>query len=812
VEKVSIKAPGEDDGRGLAPSSFKIKASATGAFTGEEVTLKTVTGQSWTPQEIKEYTFTNGSSYKYYRLTDLDSSPGENVAIAQVRMWDQITSESRYECNGTVDSASIISDILESFTSAMAGHVAYVNGTYNIKAGAYQTPSITLTEDHILSEIEMTRPGRRDKFNAVKGVFISEAQDWVPTDFPHITNSTYETEDGERLYRDIEFPFVISNAGAQRLAKIELERNRQDIIANMVVSLEQWDLAAGDTVQVTYSPFGWSSKVFDVLERSFTVIQDDNGVDIFAVQLSLRETASTVYTWSTEETTVDPAPNTNLPNPFNVSALQDFTVDSTEAQLLRGKNGRIVTRILASWTKHPDAFVTADGMIEIQYKLSSDSTYLTAALISGDATSAYITDVDDREDYDIRVRAINGIGGKSDWATVTDHTVIGKTTPPPQVTGFEAAEVIGVVRFSWDQIDILDIYGYEIRYGATGTQWKDGTPLTKAKQGTHEVSAAVPPGEWVFMIKAVDYVGLYSNVASAAGPITVSNANTVLNAVADGLFPGTLDNFVLHYTSVLVPDDQQLASFYDFETFDQFVPTPELICTYTSSEIDLTEDKNVRVWGDIESALGPGVTTGTADPKLQICYRGDGDSSSGNEVSTDLVTSAGTFTNCILHYTGAIVPDSQSTANATSSFEVFDNFVYNPYEQCTYEPPEQDLGADGNVILDIQNGIAIGPGQTGTPDATLKIDTRTSAGSYDGFEVFTAGTFNLRYYKVKLEWSNVGNTSYIDSLAGEIGCWRDWIIGNINDVRYIQARIRLDTTVGNAKITDFNWTIDTASP
>jgi hypothetical protein len=580
----------------------------------------------------------------------------------------------------------------------------------------------------------------------------------------------------------------------------------------MVVSLEQWDLAAGDTVQVTYSPFGWSSKVFDVLERSFTVIQDDNGVDIFAVQLSLRETASTVYTWSTEETTVDPAPNTNLPNPFNVSALQDFTLDSTEAQLLRGKNGRIVTRILASWTKHPDAFVQADGLIEIQYKKSSDSTYLTAAIIAGDSTSGFVTDVDDREQYDVRVRAINGIGGKSDWSTVTSHTVIGKTTPPPQVTSFEAAEVIGVVRFSWDQLDILDIYGYEIRYGESGTQWKDGTPLTKAKQGTHEVSAAVPPGTWVFMIKAVDYIGLYSNVASTAGPITVSNANTVLNAVADGEFPGTLDNFVLHYSGVLVPDDQQLASFYDFETFDQFVPTPELICTYTSSEIDLTEDKDVRVWGDITSALGPGVTTGTADPKLQICYRGAGDSSSGDEVSTDLVTSAGTFTNCILHYTGAIVPDSQSTANATSSFEVFDNFVYNPYEQCTYEAPEQDLGADGNVILDIQNGIAIGPGQTGTPDSTLKIDTRTSAGAYDGFAVFTAGTFNLRYYKVKLEWSNVGNTSYIDSLAGEIGCWRDWIIGNINDVRYIQARIRLDTTVGNAKITDFNWTIDTASP
>jgi hypothetical protein len=806
VERIMLTAPAELNGEEM-PTGWVLKASNTGAFAGEEVTLDTQSGVTWSAGQEKTFDFTNGSSYTYYRLDELTVTARPNISIATWKALTEITSEDRYTCNGTIESTTRISGILESFTSAMAGYVSYVNGKYVINAGSYQTPAITITENDIISEIGLSRPGRREKFNAVRGIYINEDEDWVATDFPHLTNSTYETEDGVRIYKDLELPFVISNATAQRIAKIDLERSRQDIVAEVTLSLQQWDIASGDTIMVTYSPFGWSSKVFDVLERGFTTIQDANGNEIFAVSVVLRETASTVYTWSEEETTIDPAPNTQLPNPFNVYPLENLILDSTETQLVRGQNGRIVTRIKANWSQHEDILVQDGGSIEIQYKKSSDSTYETASVLAGDRTFGFITDVDDRETYDVRVRAINVNNGKSEWTTVASHTVIGKTTPPPAVTGFEAAEVLGIVRFSWNQLDILDIYGYEIRYGVSGTQWKNATPLTKAKQGTHEVSAAVPPGTWVFLIKGIDYVGLYSNVAAAAGPIVVSNANSVLQAVADGEFPGTLDNMVKHYTNVLTPDDQNLASFYDFEVFDQYVPTPEVICTYTSDEIDLGSDQDVRIWGEIVSELGPGVTTGTADPKLQVCYRGAGDSSSGAEVTTPLISSSGTFTNCILHYTGKVVPDSQSLANA-ADFEVFDQFVYNPYENCTYEAPEQDLGADANVKLDVNSGGQVGPGESGEPEHTILIDTRTSAGSYDGFDNFAAGTFNLRYYKVKIEWNNISNKSYINSLDGIISCWRDWIIGNVNDIRYIQARIRLDTDVGNAKITDFNWVVD----
>lgn len=714
--------------------------------------------------------------------------------------------EDRYTCNGVVDSTSRRVDLIENVLSCMAGSQVYVNGLFKVIAGAYQTPTVEITDADIISGIGLTRLGARDKFNAVKGVFINEDENWQPTEFPHVTNSTYETEDGEVRYRDLELPFTISSPTAQRLALIDLERNRQDISVTVLLHLKKYDFAPGDTIKFTYADWGFSEKVFDVIERSLVTTTDANGNPMLAIQVTMRETASTVYTWNNDETVIDPAPNTNLPNPFAVVAPTNLQLDSTEEHLIRGANGRIVTRIKATWTEPSNHFVTSGGNYEVQYKKSTDATYSPSIVVPGDLTEAFITDVDDRVQYDIRVRAVNAFTARSDWLTSTNHTVIGKTTPPPNVTGFAAAEELGIVKLSWDQLDIVDIYGYEVRYGSDGIQWKNAIPLTTAKQGTSETTAQVPPGTWSFLIKGVDYVGNYSSSAAVYGPLFVSNANSVLNAIDDGEFPGTLENFVLHYTGVLVPDSQNLASDDDWDTFDTAVINPYQECIYTSEQIDLGSDKDVRVWGVIESELLPGVTEGVANPTMQIAYWSSTDESPGSDQTDDLIPTA-TLTNCILHYTGAIVPDSDSLAS-DADWEIFDQFVYDAKETCTVESAEVDYGSDGNIALSMTQDILPGPGETGTPEATTYIDTRTSSGSYDGYSTFTAGTFNLRYAKIKVEWNNNTTVSYINQLQLVADPWRDWINGNINGVRYVKARIKLDTTVGVAKVTSFNWTID----
>jgi hypothetical protein len=716
----------------------------------------------------------------------------------------------RYTCDGVVDTSKTPKVILEDLLSAMAGTLTYQNGQWSLYAGEYRTPTVSLDESDLRGSITVrSRLSRKDLFNTVRGKYNEPSNDYQPSDFAEVSNSTYVTEDqGDIITLDRDYPFTNNSIAAQRLAKIELERVRQQITVEMPCKMTAFQLQVGDNVQITNARFGWTNKVFEVVEWQFVVDKDsENDAHVPGVNLVLRETASTVYTWSAEETTIDPSPDTDLPDPFSTADPTGLTLDSSETQLIRGQNGRIVSRIKVSWDSHPDALVYEGGSFRVQFRKNPSTIWEDLPIIPGDKTFTYVTDVDDRGTYDVRIRATNVRGGQSSWVEDLGHTVVGKTTPPPNVTGFNASSTLGLVRFSWDQLDILDVYGYEIRYGEGGIQWNDAIPLTVAKQGTSETTASVPPGSWSFLIKAVDYVGLYSSSPAVDSDVTVSNANTVLNAIADGDFPGTVDNFVRHYVGVLAPDDKNLASDYGFSTFDVFVPDPEQICVYTSEEIDLGSDQTVRTWGVIESALGPGVTTGTANPTLQICYRSDGDSSSGGETTTDLVSESGTFTNCILHYTGAIIPDSQSLANAVD-FEVFDNFVYNPYEEATYEAPEVDYGTDSNLKLSLTQGVLAGPGETGSAASTAEIDTRTSSTSYDGFETFSTGTFNLRYAKYKITLNNTTTVGYVNAFSTQADCWRDWIIGDINNVRYIQARIRLDTDEGVAKITDFNWTID----
>ena len=58
------------------------------------------------------------------------------------------------------------------------------------------------------------------------------------------------------------------------------------------------------------------------VRHSLETLREPSSSDpLSRVALALRETASAVYSWtgSSEETTVDPAPNSNLPDPFTVA-------------------------------------------------------------------------------------------------------------------------------------------------------------------------------------------------------------------------------------------------------------------------------------------------------------------------------------------------------------------------------------------------------------------------------------------------------------------------------------------------------------
>ena len=543
--------------------------------------------------------------------------------------------EARYACHGTIESDRTPKDNIQDLLTAMGGHLVLAGGKWGVFPAVYRPPTVTLTESDLRGGIRVqTRVSRRENFNAVKGVFVDPNSAWQPTDFPPVTNAAYLAEDGgERVWRDIELPFTVSAATAQRLAKIELERARQPVSVTMPCKLTAFRLGVPDVVMVSNARMGWAAKPFEVRGWTFAIVDDGQGNPGLGVDLNLRETASAVFDWNSgEEQILDASPNTNLPSAFTVAAPTGLALASGTPHLYMRLDGTVFSRIKASWTAPADAFVTSGGLIEIQHKRSADSVWQPSQFAGGADLAAFILDVQDGVAYDVRLRAVNGIGVESAWVQASNHVVVGKTEPPADVAGFTAAPNGALVVFRWQAVADLDVAGYTIRYGALAAAWAAMTELTQATRGTQITTAAVPPGTWDFAIRARDTWGNES-AAEARHDLTVGNVNAVIAAppqAPDWL--GTKTDFVKHWTGVLVPETTlAAAALTNVELFEQFVPYPVALCIYEAAEIDLGFDASVRAFAPMAAALGRGVTAGIAATALELDYRLDAGSYDGFE-------------------------------------------------------------------------------------------------------------------------------------------------------------------------------------
>jgi len=219
------------------------------------------------------------------------------------------------------------------------------------------------------------------------------------------------------------------------------------------------------------------------------------------------------------------SPTTDLPDPFTVTAPTGLTLASGTDNLYTRKDGTIFTRIKVSWTAPSDVYVTTGGHFEIQYKQSADSDYYQAAIVDGSHTFMYILDVEDGEDYDVRIRSVSALGVKSSWVTETSHTVEGKTAAPTDMSSLSAVVKTNGILISWDAIGDLDKRAAEIRYGSAWGHEEQlfykGDALSYLWQ--HQTAAS-----YSFYGKWVDNTGNYSS-GTASTTLTIGAPNTVQN-------------------------------------------------------------------------------------------------------------------------------------------------------------------------------------------------------------------------------------------------------------------------------------------
>lgn len=212
--------------------------------------------------------------------------------------------------------------------------------------------------------------------------------------------------------------------------------------------------------------------------------------------------------------------------------------------------------------------------------------------------------------------------------TAVSYVIQGALGFPSDVTGFTVQQSGDVVSFGWNLVP--NAYT-DIAYAPVGTtNWSLFTMLTEAARGTEMTNAQVPPGTWVFGIRARDISNKLS-VHTTLQNFTVKSLNTnIIHSVEEVGWTGTLVGLVEHYTGVLVPDSINLASFYtDWSVFDIWVPDPVAYIEYTTPQKDAGYDELLRVYDSLLLVLGVGqignpamITfidtwlTGQADPNI----------------------------------------------------------------------------------------------------------------------------------------------------------------------------------------------------
>ena len=225
------------------------------------------------------------------------------------------STEKRYRCDGAYLTQENPQDIIKSIIATMGGMIWYSNGKWSCKAAAYTSSVLTLDEDDLRSGLEIsTRNSRRDGFNKVIGLFRGEETSWQPTNYPEIKSDEFVRIDGgEESVLELDLPFVSSSSQAQRIAKIALYRNREQLKVSGSFGLRALQLSVGDIIKINNTRLGFVNKEFEVIEWTFGL----NGDMALEVVMTLQEISSAVFDWDAEESTFE-SNNTQLASPFYV--------------------------------------------------------------------------------------------------------------------------------------------------------------------------------------------------------------------------------------------------------------------------------------------------------------------------------------------------------------------------------------------------------------------------------------------------------------------------------------------------------------
>ena len=461
-----------------------------------------------------------------YGLGEAAANINDTAFTTAANICDETSTDAgttRYTANGAFTTGTTPQDLLEGLITSMGATLWYTQGAWNVKAAKWTSTVLDLNEDDLRSGISLaTRHSRRDNFNTVNGTFRGDESNWQVTDFPPVTNTAFVTADGGlESSLDMDLPFTDNSIESRRIARIMLERNRQQLQFQASFGLRAFQVQTGDNVRITNTRLGWTNKEFEVVSWTFGL---QNEYDL-QVEMTLKEISESVFD-EVNDGIVYERDNTTLLSPFTVPNLGINL--STELRRVKGKTLGV---LLIDINNTSNIMDTA----EVQFRKTGDTNYTAIATMGAFVGTDRVEVVGVEDDfYDIRARATNSLGVHGAYNTISNYYVEALGAPPADVTNFSGNLVGTNLYLSWTPVADLDLAHYIVRYSqeTVGATYESSVLVAEvpASSSTLAVSDA---GTGTYFIKAVDDTFSGSNTSvNPAQFITTSAGLEELNVVS----------------------------------------------------------------------------------------------------------------------------------------------------------------------------------------------------------------------------------------------------------------------------------------
>lgn len=358
------------------------------------------------------------------------------------------------------------------------------------------------------------------------------------------------------------------------------------------------------------------------------IIQEISPSNDFVAQIKAVDYAPDIFN-AADGDIPDFESNVTLPEEFKrpfAPILQNIQSDE-DVQVIN-LDGSISNRMIITLVNQN----ASDVSTIVQVREAGTGQFLNADVSEKTPERIVITGLSANQTYDFKIyyrkeNSLSGLGSNtvSEPLSLNGVTFFGTSAPPPDVENFDITVRSESVFLSWDEVDVVDLKRYEIRFNAstTGATWENSIPIiTNISKESTSYTAFSKVG--TYLIKAVDVNGIYSENAALAetniGEIQGLNFIKTIDESAD--WGGTFDNtFITSAGNLELSGSDEIDDWIavdDIESWDYgadgvassgvyyFENTEDLGEVYTSV---LSADINVQgnlvfdkidEWGDID--------------------------------------------------------------------------------------------------------------------------------------------------------------------------------------------------------------------